>query len=229
MIIAAAAAQPVTNGMPFNWFDAVAVAVLGFGLFRGRRNGMSKELLPLLEWLVLVPLCGLAYPLLGGLMSGFVTDPLWNGLLAYLSLAMVVFITFTILKHQLAEKLVKSDFFKSGEYYMGMLAGMVRYVCVLIFVLALLNAPVYTAADIAAQRARDQQNFGGGAGSGFSGNYFPHLSTIQAGVFKESFLGPRIEDYAGKLLINTGKLGANGSQPGKGTPAKPKPIIKIGY
>ena len=54
-MIAAAVAAPATNAMSFNWFDMVVVVVLGFGLFRGRRNGMSKELIPLLEWLVLVP------------------------------------------------------------------------------------------------------------------------------------------------------------------------------
>jgi len=51
----AAAAPPATNGMPFNWFDVFVVVLLGFGLFRGRRNGMSKELLPTLQWVVLVP------------------------------------------------------------------------------------------------------------------------------------------------------------------------------
>src|SRR5690242_21183065 len=45
----------------FNWFDLVVVVVLLFGLFRGRRNGMAKEILPLMQWLVLVPVCGLGY------------------------------------------------------------------------------------------------------------------------------------------------------------------------
>jgi hypothetical protein len=101
---------------------------------------------------------------------------------------------------------------------------------VLLFLLALLNAPVYTRADIAAERARDQKNFGGGAGTGFQGNYFPHLSQIQSAVFQESCLGPRIKDYAGVLLINTDTKDAGGDkQPDKIAPAKPKPIIKIGY
>jgi uncharacterized membrane protein required for colicin V production len=224
MMIAAAAAPSATNGLPFNWFDMAVVVVLGFGLFRGRRNGMAKELLPLLQWLVMVPVCGLGYPMLAGVLSGFLPDPLWNCLVAYLALALVVFIVFATLKRQLADKLVKSDFFKGGEYYLGMLAGMVRYACVLVFALALLNAPVYTVADILAQRARDQQNFGGGAGSGFAGNYFPHVSTVQAAVFKESFLGPHIANDLGGLLINTGQPGAGGTEP-----PKKQPVIKIGF
>jgi len=224
-MIAAAVQSANTNNLGFNWFDMVVIVVLGFGLFRGRRNGMSKELLPLLEWLVLVPVCGLVYPMLAGVLAGFVPDAFWNCLVAYLALAMVVFIVFAILKRQLAEKLVKSDFFKGSEYYLGMLAGLVRYACVLLFVLALLNARVYTPAEIAQQTAYDQKNFGGGL---FEGNYFPHLSQIQAAVFKESFIGPRIKDNLGMLLINTGQPGV---QPGKNAPEPPKkqPVIKIGY
>jgi uncharacterized membrane protein required for colicin V production len=219
-MIAAAAAPPATNGLPFNWFDMAVVVVLGFGLFRGRRNGMAKELLPLLQWLVMVSVCGLGYTMLAGVLAGFIPDKLWNCLVAYLALALAVFIVFTILKQQFDEKLVKSNFFKGGEYYLGMLAGMVRYACVLLFVLALLHAPVYTQAEIAQQTAYDQKNFGGGL---FAGNYFPHLFQVQAAVFKESFLGPRIKDNAGMLLINTRQPGAGGAQP-----PKKQPVIKIG-
>jgi len=75
MIAAAAAAAPTaTNGLPFNWFDMAMVLLLGFGLFRGRRNGMAKELLPTLQWLVMVPVCGLGYTLLAGLLAGFIPD-----------------------------------------------------------------------------------------------------------------------------------------------------------
>jgi len=224
-MIAAAVQSANANNLGFNWFDMVVIIVLGFGLFRGRRNGMSKELLPLLEWLVLVPVCGLVYPMLAGVLGGFITDKFWNCLLAYLALAAVVFLFFTILKHQFAEKMVKSNFFKGSEYYLGMLAGLVRYACVLMFVLALLNARVYTPAEIAQATAYDQKNFGGGL---YEGNYFPHLFQVQAAVFKDSFVGSRIKDNAGMLLINTSPSGA---QPGKTTtePSKPKPVIKIGY
>src|ERR1017187_6822329 len=219
-MIAAAAAPPATNGMPFNWFDMAVVVVLGFGLFRGRRNGMSKELLPLLQWLVMVTVCGLGYTVLAAVLAGLIPDKLWNCLVAYLALALAVFIVFTILKRQLDDKLVKSNYFKGGEYYLGMLSGMVRYACVLLFVLALLNAPVYTPAEIAQQKAFDEKNFGGGL---FAGNYFPHLFQVQAAVFKDSFVGPRIKDHLGMLLINTGQPGAGGAQP-----PKKQPVIKIG-
>ena len=220
MIAAAAAAPPATNGLAFDWFDIAALVVLGFGLFRGRRNGMAKELLPVLQWLVMVPVCGLCYPMLAGVLAGFIPGALWNCLAEYLALALTVFIVFKILKQQFAEKLVKSNFFKGGEYYLGMLAGVVRYACVLLFVLALLNAPVYTPEEIAQQTAFDQKNFGGGL---FAGNYFPHLFQVQAAVFKESFLGPRIKDNVGMLLINSDQPGTGGAEP-----PKKRPVIKIG-
>lgn len=220
MTVAAAAA---THGLPFNWFDLLVIVVLGFGLFRGRRNGMAKELLPLLEWLVLVSAAGLGYWMLAGLVSVVLHNSMWSCIVSYLALALLVFVGFVILKRRFAERLVKSDLFKGGEYYLGMLSGMVRYGCMLIFALALLNAPVYTPRQIQAQRDRDQMDFGGGPGSGFKGNYFPHVSTIQAGVFKESFLGPRIKDDLGILLINTDQAGGGGA--GK---SKPQPVIKIG-
>lgn len=220
-MIAAAAAPTATHGMPFNWFDIAAVVVLGFGIFRGRRNGMSKELLPLVQWLVLVSVSGLVYPKLAGVLARFVPDKFWTCLLSYLALAMVVFIVFAIIRQQIAEKLVARDFFKGGEYYLGMMAGVVRYACVLIFVLALMNAPVYSAADIAKAKAYNARWFGGGE-QGYTGNFFPTLQQIQEQTFKESFLGPRIKDNLGMLLINTGQSGADAAKPGPSAPAPPK-------
>jgi hypothetical protein len=149
-----------------------------------------------------------------------VPDPFWKSVAAYLALALVVFIVFAILQRKFTERLVKSDFFKGGEYYLAMLAGTLRYACALLFVLALLNARVYTSAEIAQQASFDQKTFGGGV---YQGNYFPRLSQVQASVFKQSFLGPRIKDYLGLLLINTGQPGTGGAQP----PRK-QPVIKIG-
>lgn len=229
MIAAAAAtagAPPAAGGLPFNWFDIAVLAVLGFGVWRGRQNGMSKELLPLLEWLILVPVCGLLYPIGASYLAGFIPDALWNCLLAYVGLALVVLLIFKILKDLLAEKLVKSDFFRGGEYYFGMLSGMVRYACVVFAVLALLNAPVYSQAEIAQMSAYDEKNFGGGL---FAGNYFPHLYQVQNSVFKDSFLGLCIHDNAGRLLITTGKTESGSKTPDKNAPPpKPKPVIIIG-
>jgi uncharacterized membrane protein required for colicin V production len=220
----AAAVQSVTSSMGFNWFDLVVVIVLGFGVFRGKKNGMSRECIPLVQWLILVPLCGLCYPMLAGVMARYLSDRFWDSFGAYMALALVVLLVFKGLKQKFTEKMVTADHFKDGEYYLGMMAALVRYACVLLFALALLNAPVYTPGEIAQQTAQDQKNFGGGSGSQFSGSFFPHFSQIQLAVFRDSFLGSRIKNDLGFFLINTG------GKSGKNAPAAPKAqsVIKIG-
>ena len=54
--------------MGFNCFDLVLVALLAFGFWRGRKNGMTKEILPAIQWVVLVAACTLGYAWLGGLL-----------------------------------------------------------------------------------------------------------------------------------------------------------------
>ena len=39
--------------LPFNAFDLVLVVVLGLGIYSGRKQGMSGELLPLVKWLAI--------------------------------------------------------------------------------------------------------------------------------------------------------------------------------
>jgi uncharacterized membrane protein required for colicin V production len=222
MIAEATPSAPANaGGLPFNWFDIVVLAVLLFGLYRGKRNGMSKELLPLLQWVVLVPVCGFGYAILGGILTHTLgLDQLWGLLLAYLILAFAVFIVFSILKKRFAEKMTKSSFFSGGEYYLGAFSGMVRYTCALVFVLALLNAPVYTPAEIASAQAFDKKNLGGGL---FEGNYIPHLFQIQSMVFKESFAGPLVRKNLAMLLIVS-----DHSRNGAPAPAKPPPVMHFG-
>lgn len=214
-----------SSAVPVNWFDVVLVIVLLFGLFRGKRNGMSKELLPLLQWVVLVPVCGFGYPVLGGIfVRSFGMSTFWGFLTAYLALAFVVFLVFALLRRQFAERLGKSSFFKDGEYYLGMVAGAVRYACALVFVLALLNARFFTPNDIARAQARDMRDLGGGL---FKGNYFPHLFTIQDMVFKQSMFGPIIKKDLAVLLISTHGAGPGSQKGAVGAPQK-KPMIEIG-
>ena len=77
---------------------------------------------------------------------------------------------------------------------------MIRFACMLLAVLALLNAPVYTAQDIKKHDAYVKRWFGGGL---YSGNYFPSVQIVQEQVFTKSFTGPYIKDYLGPLLIET--------------------------
>ncbi len=90
-------------------------------------------------------------------------------------------------------KLLGSDIFGRGEYYLGMVSGMVRHACVLLAVLALLNARCFTAVDV--RRMQDFQN------AEFGSDLFPTLHSVQASIFEKSLVGPWIHDHLDFLLI----------------------------
>ena len=189
------------DNLPVNWFDGVILGMLIIGLFRGRKHGMSKEVLPLLKWVSLVVVCGLWYQTAAQLLVNTAAlSRRASCIFGYLLLAFVIFLVFSVLRWLLVYRLAGNNLFGSGEYYLGMLSGMIRFACMLLAGLALLNAPFYTAADITKHDAYVKRWFGGGL---YSGDYFPSLYTIQEQVFAKSFTGPYIKDYLGPLLIET--------------------------
>jgi uncharacterized membrane protein required for colicin V production len=209
------------DNLPVNWFDFAFLFVLGFGVFRGRKNGMTKEILPLFQWIAIVIAAGLGYELVAQFYNTTCgLGKLGSALLGYLSIAMLIFIIFSIIKKLLLPKLAGSGIFGSAEYYLGMISGLVRYFCMLIFALALINARHYTPAEIAATQAYNQRWYGGGL---YSGDYIPDLHTAQDAIFKKSFTGPYLADYLGLLLVQTGPdIGGSPQQ------NKPQPVIHFG-
>lgn len=211
-----------TNGLPINWFDAAVLALLVFGIFRGRKNGMTRELGPTAQWLAVVIASGLIYAFVAGFYANQcgLKGKVASAVLGYLSITVLLFLIFTPLKRSLEKRAENGGIFGGSEYYLGMFSGFIRYACMIVFILALLNARSYTAAEIAAKKAYNQRWYGGTI---YSGDYIPDLHTAQQSVFKESFSGPYIQNYLGMLLIQTG--------PGSGSanePQKPKPVIHIG-
>ncbi|MGH9726004.1 MAG: CvpA family protein [Candidatus Acidiferrales bacterium] len=189
------------NSLPFNWFDITVILILGFGVFRGRKNGMSRELLPTIQWILVVVVSGLAYPFVGQLFKNITSlDRVSCFVLGYLLIAVVVWLLAGIPRHKYADRLAVSNFFGASEFYLGMLSGMVRFACILLLVLAVLNAPVHTEADVLRQDSYDKTNYGGGL---YQGSYFPHIYTIQNAALGKSFLGSCVKKYLGPLLVNT--------------------------
>jgi uncharacterized membrane protein required for colicin V production len=200
-MIGAAIPNLALDNLPVNWFDGVVVGMLIIGLFLGRKHGMSKEVLPLLKWVSLVLVCGLWYQTAAQLLVNTAAlSRLASCIFGYLLLAFVIVLLFMALRRLLVYRLAGNNLFGSAEYYLGMLSGMIRFACMLLAVLALLNAPFYTAADIIKHNAYVKRWYGGGI---YSGNFFPSLQTVQEQVFKKSFTGPYIKDYLGPLLIET--------------------------
>lgn len=211
------------NHLPVGWFDITLLVVIGIGFFRGRKNGMSKEVLPMFQWLATVIVCGLGYEMSGKFFMNVASLKILPAFICgYLALAFLVFLLFMPIKKMLVPRLTGSNIFGGMEYYMGTASGMIRFTCILFCSIALLHAPFYSAADIAATTAYNARTFGAGV-KGYSGNFFPTIQTVQQGVFKDSFTGPYIERYANVMLVNTTSLTTDSK-----APAQNAPVIRIG-
>jgi uncharacterized membrane protein required for colicin V production len=196
----------------FNWFDVALVAVLVFGFWRGRKRGMTKELLPSLQWVAILLGAGFGHIALADWLQqqGIIrqifgshfderTAALMSG---YLAITFVIFVIFTALKRKYNPKLEGSSFFGGNEYYWGVVAGLVRYVCLILVALALLNAPFYSISDIAVQQAYNNRWYGGGL-KDYSGDFIPTVPEVQDSIFRKSLLGPLIKNNLSMLLINS--------------------------
>ncbi len=185
--------------LPVNVFDLVLLSVLTVGVLRGRKQGMSEELLSLLKWMAVVVSCAIAYKPLGQTFASSTTvfSTLSCYVMGYVTAALVVLIIFAVIKRTFGGKLLGSDIFGRAEYYLGMGSGLVRFGCVLVAALALLNARYYSSDEVRAMETYQNREFGS--------NYFPTLHTIQAIVFENSFTGPWIRGNLGFLLIEPTK------------------------
>jgi uncharacterized membrane protein required for colicin V production len=197
----------------FNWFDVALVCLLAFGFWRGRKHGMTKELLPTLQWLSILLVAGFGHVFLANWLQrmGFVRQ-VFGGqfrertaalLSAYLAIALVIVMIFTALRRKYNPQLETSNVFGGNEYYWGVVAGLVRYLCLVLVALALLNAPFYTAEDIAKQKAYNNRWYGGGL-KDYNGDFIPTVYEVQDSIFKQSLLGPFITGNLSMLLINSG-------------------------
>jgi hypothetical protein len=74
-----------------------------------------------------------------------------------------------------------------------MVSGAVRFSCMLLAALALLNARYFNPIEVRAMEARDIDIYGS--------DFFPGLHTVQASVFDKSLTGPWIKENLGFLLI----------------------------
>ena len=145
--------------------------MLVIGVIVGRRRGMSLELLSVLQWLLIVFVGAMGADVLGKMLadvSGI--SPLITYITAYLLTAIVIKLIFVMIKRMAGEKLVSGEMFGSFEYYLGMFAGMIRFACMVIFFLALMNAKRVTKAELEAQ-LKYQQDWAGSV-------YFPPFGSV---------------------------------------------------
>src|SRR5688572_18003207 len=134
-----------------SWVDFAILLVVVAGIARGRKRGMSEELLDIVKWVgVLVAVAFLHRPAGEMLASSTMFSLLSCYIFVYTGIVLFLKLFFGFIRKQIGDKLVSSDFFGSAEYYLGMIAGAFRYVCITVVVLAFLNARHYTAEEIQA-------------------------------------------------------------------------------
>jgi|SRR5579862_3464331 len=181
--------------LPFNLFDVLLAMILVGGIVQGRKHGVSLELLGMVKWLTLVLVCAAVYGPAGNLISSTgVLDLLSCYLFAYLGAALMIFLLFSIIERKVAPKLTGSDIFGRGEYFLGMGSGMLRFACVMLVGLALLNARDFTPTELRKMERYQEDNYGS--------NIFPGLHSLQVAVFEKSLVGCFIKQDLSFLLIS---------------------------
>jgi hypothetical protein len=183
-----------TPNLPFNWFDVVVLILLLVGVRSGRKHGMSQEVMFVFTWVTLVILCGIAYEPLGlWLASVAGIGKLLAYVLAYVLTAAFVAMLFVFLNRVIGERLKGSDTFGKAEYYLAMPAGMLRFACIILAFLALLNARFYQSYEIKAMTKFQNDNYGS--------QFFPTLQSIQSDVLEQSLVGSQAKKHLSFLLI----------------------------
>src|SRR5437879_2958403 len=100
-----------------NLFDVLLPVALLAGLVRGRRHGMSVELLRVVKWSLLVFLGAAFAPQAGQEISRYGFFEFQGAcLMAYLGMALGVFLFFSILERKLMKRLQQGDTFGHAEY-----------------------------------------------------------------------------------------------------------------
>ncbi len=180
--------------LPFNWFDVAVLLLVMVGYTRGRKRGMSVESISMLMWIAIAIVSAIAYEPLGLMIDSYAKlGKLTSFLMAYTIVALGIALVFSYVKQTIGKKLTGSDTFGKSEYYLGIPAGMLRFTCVVLVFLALLNSRYYSTAEIKAQNKYDLENYGS--------SFFPHLYSIQDDVFRKSFVGSNVKEHLDFLLI----------------------------
>jgi uncharacterized membrane protein required for colicin V production len=178
-----------------NLIDVLIPVALLAGLVRGRKHGISVELIRTLKWIALVIAGAALAPQAGHVISqhGFFEFPT-ACLMMYLGIALVVFLFFSMLERRLTRRLEKGDAFGHAEYYLGMAAGMVRAACMILMTLSILNYRSFTTTQVHAMEKFQRDEYGS--------EVFPTLYTFQKSVFQDSLTGAWIKNHLSFLLLD---------------------------
>ena len=155
---------------------------------------MSSELLDLIQWILIVFLGALFCDPFGRALVDVLGFPVVSCfILAYLLIALAIKLSFLLIKRWSGEKLISGDSFGTTEYYLGMVAGAVRFGCILLFCMALMHAQPVNEKELQAKRKTQVEDLGS--------IYFPPFGDIQKSIFEESVVGKMVKDNLSSQLI----------------------------
>jgi uncharacterized membrane protein required for colicin V production len=186
--------------LAFGYFDAIVLAWLLAGFLRGRKRGMTQEILPMFQWVGIVLLGGYFNQPIGAFLrqnfpGSF--DEQWSCILGYGIIALGTVLFFGLLKHWLGDKLTGSDLFGRCEYYLGILAGVARFGCMLLVLLAIMHSRIVTRAELDAIDAQMHKNFD---------DIHPpryDYGCVEQAIFTQSFVGRAVQENLPDILIPT--------------------------
>lgn len=178
-----------------NLIDVLIPVALLAGLIRGRKHGISVELIRTLKWIALVITGAALAPPAGQILFQHTFFQYPSACLTmYLVIVLAVFVFFSMLERRLTRRLEKGDAFGRAEYYLGMTAGMVRAACMILVVLSILNYRSFTATQVHAMEKYQRDEYGS--------EVFPTLYTFQKSVFQDSLMGKWIKSNLSFVLLD---------------------------
>lgn len=176
------------------WFDVLVVALIVVGFYRGRKRGMSEEFPLLIQWVIILTGGAFLYKPAGELVADLTgMGKLFWFVMIYLLWAITVKTIVTWIVRAKGDKVNLADTFGKAEYPLGVVAGMIRFALVIFFSLALLNARLYSNAELTAMAEFQQDNFGNIS--------LPTIGSVQGSIFRKSVVGKLIKDNADIMLI----------------------------
>ena len=182
------------DNFAIGWFDFSIVLMVLVGVKVGGTRGMSKEFLVFLQWCLIVVCAGLFYPVAAEFVAHFTgLGATVANVLGYLVVAGVVKLFFAYLTSRLGEKIEDKHIFGSLEYYLGPVAGGIRFACIVFLLVALLHVSAQTASQRQQAIKYQKDNYGS--------VFFPTLGLINDDVFNNSISGRWIGQNLSFLLI----------------------------
>lgn len=184
------------KNLEYNYIDGFVLLLLVLGVVRGRKRGISEELLTFLQWLIILFGGAVVYEPLGKQLALLAPlSVLTCNIIAYLLFACLVKLIFVQIHRAVGEKLISCNVFGSFEYYLGMLAGLIRFSCVILVFMAVLNARIISEQERAATAKMQSKNF--------EGISFPTFGSFQQSVLYQSFVGKQIKEHMNFVLIES--------------------------